>query len=108
MEKPGIQMGINMPSQTPASIESLPLCDQQSIHRMLDGLSERTKTYDWYGFASIGLSSLTKLLVEWGYFQKNDRGYLITPAGRSKLQELTALFGEPTPPIPEQLDSSGK
>jgi hypothetical protein len=86
-----------MSSQIPPSFESLPWRSKKIAHWMLDGLSHHTKPFDgWKIYYDLGIRPLAENLVEIGYMRAIDgRRHLITPAGRTKLQELTALYGAP-------------
>jgi len=94
-----------MPSNSPESIEMLPLRQQKLAHWILDMLAASAQPFGRYGFDSTGLTRLADLLVRLGLFTYRHSHYEITAAGNRKLQELTTQFGAPKYPRDDNPDS---
>ena len=64
---------------------------------MLTGLASIDRPFGWYGFASVGLLWIERLLMENGLVCKtrDDHGdaYMISPSGREVHAQLTAKYG---------------
>ena len=78
-------------------IEELPTFDRDRVRWMLAGLASIDRPFGWYGFASVGLLWIERLLMEHGLVRKtrddHEDAYMISPSGREVHALLTAKYG---------------
>ncbi|MFN7629083.1 MAG: hypothetical protein ACK5PZ_19830 [Pirellula sp.] len=79
------------------TIEELPAFDRDRVRWMLAGLASIDRPFGWYGFASVGLLWIERLLRENELVRKirvgQENAYLISPAGREVHARLKAKYG---------------